>query len=172
MLAEQGQHLLLNYFKTLSVGLSGNRTRASHTADWHLTNWANQAVVVHYQAKFIFVICYVQLFCDMLLTLKVACGLLSSCTFFVICVSDNWLEIQSIEVQVVMSTNKISLSKTMWLIDVYGGWGAIIVWRLLFNSGGALCWWKRVIWSCRVGFRVGLGLGLRKVERKRKKGRN
>ena len=89
MLAEQGQHLLLNYFKTLSVGLSGNRTRASHTADWHLTNWANQAVVVHYQAKFIFVICYVQLFCDMLLTLKVACGLLSSCTFFVICVSDN-----------------------------------------------------------------------------------
>ena len=42
---EQRQHLLLNYFKTLSVGPAGNRTRASCTIDWHLTNWANQAAV-------------------------------------------------------------------------------------------------------------------------------
>ena len=35
---EQRQHFLLNYFKTLSVGPAGNRTRASHTLDWHLTN--------------------------------------------------------------------------------------------------------------------------------------
>ena len=41
---EQRQHLLLNYFKTLSVGPAGNRTQASRTIDWHLTNWANHAV--------------------------------------------------------------------------------------------------------------------------------
>ena len=35
---EQRQHFLLNYFKTLSVGPAGNRTRASHTIDLHLTN--------------------------------------------------------------------------------------------------------------------------------------
>ena len=35
---EQRHHLLLNYFKTLSGGRAGNRTRASHTADWRLTN--------------------------------------------------------------------------------------------------------------------------------------
>ena len=39
---EQRQHLLLNYFKTqLSVGPAGNRTPASRTIDWHLTNLAN-----------------------------------------------------------------------------------------------------------------------------------
>ena len=42
---EQKQHVLLNYFKTLSVGPAGNRTRASRTADWRLTNCANQAAV-------------------------------------------------------------------------------------------------------------------------------
>ena len=35
---EQRQHLLLDYFKTPSVGPAGNRTRASRTADWRLTN--------------------------------------------------------------------------------------------------------------------------------------
>ena len=35
---EQSQHLPLNYFKTLSVGPAGNRTQASRTVDWHLTN--------------------------------------------------------------------------------------------------------------------------------------
>ena len=35
---EQRQHFILNYFKTLSVGLAGNRTPASRTIDWHLTN--------------------------------------------------------------------------------------------------------------------------------------
>ena len=35
---EQRQHFLLNYFKTFSVGPVGNRTRASRTIDWHLTN--------------------------------------------------------------------------------------------------------------------------------------
>ena len=35
---EQRQHHLLNYFKTLSVGPAGNRTRASRTADWCFTN--------------------------------------------------------------------------------------------------------------------------------------
>ena len=35
---EQRQHLLLNYFKTLSEGPAGSRTPASHTVDWHLTN--------------------------------------------------------------------------------------------------------------------------------------
>ena len=44
---EQRQHLL-NYFKTLSVGSAGNRTRASRTEDWRLTNWANQVAVIHY----------------------------------------------------------------------------------------------------------------------------
>ena len=42
---EQRQHLLLNYFKALTVCPAGNRTRASRTIDWHLTNWANQAAV-------------------------------------------------------------------------------------------------------------------------------
>ena len=37
-LLEQRQHLLLNYFKILSVGPAGNRTRASCTIAWHLTN--------------------------------------------------------------------------------------------------------------------------------------
>ena len=31
---EQRQHLLLNYFKTLSVGPAGNRAQASRTMDW------------------------------------------------------------------------------------------------------------------------------------------
>ena len=45
---EQRQHLnLLNHFKTLSIGPAGNRTRASRTADWRLTNWAKQAAVSH-----------------------------------------------------------------------------------------------------------------------------
>ena len=35
---EQKQHLLLNYFKTLSVGPAGNRTQASRMVDWRLTN--------------------------------------------------------------------------------------------------------------------------------------
>ena len=35
---EQKQHLLLNFFKTLSDGQAGNGTRASRTLDWHLTN--------------------------------------------------------------------------------------------------------------------------------------
>ena len=35
---EQMQHFLFNYFKTLSVGPAGNRTRASRTIDWHPTN--------------------------------------------------------------------------------------------------------------------------------------
>ena len=34
----RAKDLLLNYFKTLSVGPAGNRTRASRTIDWHLTN--------------------------------------------------------------------------------------------------------------------------------------
>ena len=34
---EQRQHLLLNYFKNLSVGPAGNRTQASRTVNWHLT---------------------------------------------------------------------------------------------------------------------------------------
>ena len=38
---EHRQHLL-NYFKNLSVGTAGNRTRASCTIDWQLTNKANQ----------------------------------------------------------------------------------------------------------------------------------
>ena len=42
---EQRQHLLLSYFKTLSVGPAGNRTRASRTTDWRLTNKANQTAV-------------------------------------------------------------------------------------------------------------------------------
>ena len=42
---EQRKHLLLNYFKTLSVGPAGNRAQASRTVDWHLTNWANQVTV-------------------------------------------------------------------------------------------------------------------------------
>ena len=42
---EQRQHLLLNYFKTLSVGPAGNRARASRTIDWHLTNLAIQAAI-------------------------------------------------------------------------------------------------------------------------------
>ena len=45
-LLEQRQYLLLNYFKTLSVGSAGNRTQASRTIDWHLTNWANQTAVM------------------------------------------------------------------------------------------------------------------------------
>ena len=32
---EQMQHLILNYFRTLSVGPAGNRTRASRTINWH-----------------------------------------------------------------------------------------------------------------------------------------
>ena len=40
---KQRQHLL-NYFKTLSVGPAGNRNLVSRTIDWHLTNYANQAV--------------------------------------------------------------------------------------------------------------------------------
>ena len=36
-LLEQRQHLL-NYFKTLRVGPAWNRTRASRTIDWNLTN--------------------------------------------------------------------------------------------------------------------------------------
>ena len=43
---EQRQHVLLNYFKTLSGGPAGNRTRASRTADWLLTNLANQVAVL------------------------------------------------------------------------------------------------------------------------------
>ena len=43
-LLEQRQHLLLNYFKTLSACLGRNQTRASRTIDWHLTNYANQVV--------------------------------------------------------------------------------------------------------------------------------
>ena len=35
---EQRQDLLLNYFKTLSVGLAGNRPQASPPIDWHFTN--------------------------------------------------------------------------------------------------------------------------------------
>ena len=35
---EQREHFLLNYFKTLSVGPAENRTRASRTIDWYLTN--------------------------------------------------------------------------------------------------------------------------------------
>ena len=46
---EQRQHLLLNYFKTLSVGPAGNRTRASRTIDWHLTNYANQTAVNYFK---------------------------------------------------------------------------------------------------------------------------
>ena len=42
---KQKQHLILSYFKTLSVGQVGNQTRASHRADWHLTNWANQVAI-------------------------------------------------------------------------------------------------------------------------------
>ena len=45
---KQRQHLLLNYFKTLSVGPDGNRTRASRTRDWHLTNQTNQTACVIY----------------------------------------------------------------------------------------------------------------------------
>ena len=35
---EQRRHLLLDYFKTLSVSSAGNRTRASRTVAWHLTS--------------------------------------------------------------------------------------------------------------------------------------
>ena len=42
---EQRHHFLLNYFKTLSGGPAGNQTRASCTADWRLTNWANQSFI-------------------------------------------------------------------------------------------------------------------------------
>ena len=35
---EQRQHLLLNYFKTLSVGPAWNLTQGSHMVDWELTN--------------------------------------------------------------------------------------------------------------------------------------
>ena len=42
---EQKHQLLLNYCKTLSVGPDGNRTLASHKKNWHLTNYANHAVV-------------------------------------------------------------------------------------------------------------------------------
>ena len=41
---EQRQHFLLNYFKTLSGG-PGIEPETSRTADWRLTNWANQAAV-------------------------------------------------------------------------------------------------------------------------------
>ena len=41
----KGSTLLLNYFKTLSSGPAANRTRASCTIDWHLTNQANQTAV-------------------------------------------------------------------------------------------------------------------------------
>ena len=44
-LLEQRQHLLPNYFKTLSTGSAGYRTQASRTVDWYLTNQANQTVV-------------------------------------------------------------------------------------------------------------------------------
>ena len=44
---EQRQHLLLNYFKTQSVGSTGNRTQASRMIDWYLTNKANQAAVTN-----------------------------------------------------------------------------------------------------------------------------
>ena len=36
---EQTQHLLLNYFKNLSVGPARNRTQVSRTVDWYLTNY-------------------------------------------------------------------------------------------------------------------------------------
>ena len=42
---EQRQHLLLNYFKTLSVGPAWNLTQGSHMVDWELTNQANQTAV-------------------------------------------------------------------------------------------------------------------------------
>ena len=42
---EQRQHLLLNYFKILSVGSAGNRTQASRTIGWRLTNLANKMAV-------------------------------------------------------------------------------------------------------------------------------
>ena len=35
---EKRQHLLLNYFKTSSVGPAANRARASSTIAWHPTN--------------------------------------------------------------------------------------------------------------------------------------
>ena len=41
---EQRQHLLLNCFKTLSVGPAGNRTQTSRTVDWCLTYLANQTI--------------------------------------------------------------------------------------------------------------------------------
>ena len=47
---EQWQHLLLSYFKTPSVGPAGNRTQASRTADWRLTNWAHQAVILIFRS--------------------------------------------------------------------------------------------------------------------------
>ena len=46
LMLEQRQHLLLSYFKILSVGPARNQTRAFCTADWHLTNQANQAAVM------------------------------------------------------------------------------------------------------------------------------
>ena len=35
---EQMRHILFNYFKTLSVGPAGNRTRVPRKRDWHFTN--------------------------------------------------------------------------------------------------------------------------------------
>ena len=35
---EERQQLLLDYFKTLSVGSAGNKNQATPTVDWHLTN--------------------------------------------------------------------------------------------------------------------------------------
>ena len=43
---EQRQHLLLNYFKTMSVIPAGNRIQASRTADWHLTSYSKQKAVL------------------------------------------------------------------------------------------------------------------------------
>ena len=36
---EQRQHLLVNYFKTLSVGPAGDRTQAPRTVDWRLIKY-------------------------------------------------------------------------------------------------------------------------------------
>ena len=41
----QRQHFLLIYLKTLSVGPAGVEPTASHSADWRLFHWANQAAV-------------------------------------------------------------------------------------------------------------------------------
>ena len=62
-----------------------------------------------------------------------------------------WLEIQSIEVQILVSMNKTSEWKNMWFIGVRGGVQQLGL--------GVQFWWKK-------GLGLGLGLGLGELEEK------